>query len=49
MGEGRLLPTTAADTYAATCAQWLGATNAELDQIFPNLGLFPTRTLDLFL
>lgn len=49
VGEGRLLPTTAADTYAATCAQWLGATNAELDQIFPNLGLFPARTLDLFL
>lgn len=49
VGEGRLLPTTAADTYAATCAQWLGATNGELDTIFPNLSRFPTRTLDLFL
>lgn len=48
VGEGRLLPTTAADTYAATCAQWLGATGAELDAIFPNLNRFPARTLDLF-
>ena len=48
VGEGRLLPTTASDTYAASCAQWLGATSAELDAIFPNLGRFPTRTLDLF-
>ena len=49
VGEGRLLPTTATETYAATCAQWLGATNGELDTIFPNLSRFPTRTLDLFL
>ena len=46
-GEGRLLPTTASDTYAATFAKWLGATEGELDVIFPNLARFPTRTLDL--
>ena len=49
VGEGRLLPTTAADTYAASFAQWLGASTAEVDQIFPNLNRFPTRTLDLFI
>jgi uncharacterized protein (DUF1501 family) len=48
VGEGRLLPTTATETYAASCAQWMGATSGELDVIFPNLGRFPTRTLDLF-
>lgn len=48
VGEGRLLPTTATETYAASCAQWLGATNTELDTVFPNLNRFPTRTLDLF-
>ena len=46
-GEGRLLPTTASDTYAATLAKWLGATDAELDATFPNLARFPVRTLDL--
>lgn len=48
VGEGRLLPTTAADTYAASFARWLGATDGELDVIFPNLGRFATKTLDLF-
>ena len=48
VGEGRLLPTTASDTYAASFAKWLGATDPELDVLFPNLGRFATRTLDLF-
>lgn len=47
VGEGRLLPTTAGDTYSATFAKWLGATDAELNTIFPNLPRFSTRTLDL--
>jgi uncharacterized protein (DUF1501 family) len=45
VGEGRLLPTTSADTYAATFAKWLGATEGELDAIFPNLSRFATRTI----
>ena len=48
VGEGRLLPTIASDTYAATFARWLGATNGELDAVLPNLARFPARTLDLF-
>jgi uncharacterized protein (DUF1501 family) len=48
VGEGRLLPAIASETYAATLAQWFGATNGELDAIFPNLGRFPARTLDIF-
>ena len=45
VGQGRLLPTTAGDTYAATFAKWMGATEGELDAVFPNLPRFPTRTL----
>ncbi|MEP6943712.1 MAG: DUF1501 domain-containing protein [Betaproteobacteria bacterium] len=48
VGQGRLLPTTASDTYAASFAKWLGATDPELDAIFPNLNRFSARTLDLF-
>jgi len=48
VGEGRLLPTTASDTYTASFAKWLGATDSELDAIFPNLNRFSARTLDLF-
>lgn len=48
VGEGRLLPTTASDTYAASFTKWLGASDTELNVVFPNLGRFPTRTLDLF-
>jgi len=48
VGEGRLLPTIATDTYAASFGRWLGATDPELDTVFPNLARFPARTLDLF-
>ena len=48
VGEGRLLPTIASDTYAASFAKWLGATDHELNIIFPNLSRFSPRTLDLF-
>ena len=37
VGEGRLLPTTASDSYAASFAKWLGATDAELDFLFPTI------------
>jgi uncharacterized protein (DUF1501 family) len=50
VGQGRLLPTTSSDAYAATFARWLGATEGELDAIFPNLSRFPQRGMpDLML
>jgi uncharacterized protein (DUF1501 family) len=48
VGEGRLLPTIASETYAASFAKWLGATDPELDTVFPNLSRFAARTVDLF-
>jgi uncharacterized protein (DUF1501 family) len=44
-GQGRLLPTTSADQYAATLANWLGVSDANLNSIFTNLANFPTRNL----
>ena len=40
VGQGRLLPTTSVDQYAATMAQWFGVTDAELAGILPNLSHF---------
>lgn len=40
VGQGRLLPTTSVDQYAATLAQWFGVADAELAGILPNLKRF---------
>lgn len=47
VGQGRLLPTTAVDQYAATLAKWFGATDADLLTVLPNLANFnaSARTL----
>ncbi|MBK7794128.1 MAG: DUF1501 domain-containing protein [Betaproteobacteria bacterium] len=43
--EGRWIPTTAVDQYGATLAKWLGASTADLAQVFPNLARFPADNL----
>ena len=40
VGQGRLLPTTSVDQYAATLAKWFGVGDAELGGILPNLRHF---------
>ncbi len=40
VGQGRLLPSTSVDQYAATLAQWFGVADAELAGILPNIGRF---------
>lgn len=40
VGQGRLLPTTSVDQYAATMARWFGVADAELTGILPNIGHF---------
>jgi uncharacterized protein (DUF1501 family) len=43
--NGRWIPSTALDQYAATMASWFGVSNANLPSIFPNLANFPTNNL----
>ena len=40
VGQGRLLPSTSVDQYAATLAQWFGVAGPELNGILPNLRHF---------
>jgi hypothetical protein len=40
VGQGRLLPSTSVDQYAATLANWFGVGDAELGSILPNLRHF---------
>ena len=43
--EGRWIPTTSLDQYAATLASWFGVADADLPSIFPNLANFATPKL----
>jgi uncharacterized protein (DUF1501 family) len=43
--EGRWIPTTSLDQYAATLASWFGVADADLSGIFPNLANFGTPRL----
>ena len=40
IGQGRLLPSTSVDQYAATLARWFGVADADLQMILPNLRNF---------
>jgi uncharacterized protein (DUF1501 family) len=40
VGQGRLLPSTAVDQYAATLARWFGVAESELPTVLPNIGNF---------
>jgi len=43
--NGRWIPTTAVDQYAATLATWFGVGATDLPSVFPNLANFPTSNL----
>jgi uncharacterized protein (DUF1501 family) len=48
VGQGRLLPSTAVDPYAATLARWMGVGEAELPLVLPRIGRFAARDLGFF-
>lgn len=46
VGQGRWIPTTSVDQYAATIARWFGVSDTDMNSIFPNLSRFSPRYLD---
>lgn len=47
VGQGRLLPTTSVDQYAATLASWFGLSAGELTTVLPNLGNYNASSINL--
>jgi uncharacterized protein (DUF1501 family) len=47
-GQGRLIPTTSVDQYAASFARWMGLSDGQLTDVLPNLQYFSPTTLPLF-
>jgi len=43
--QGRWIPTTSTDQYAATLARWFGVSPADLSAVLPNVGRFATDDL----
>ena len=47
VGQGRLLPTTSVDQYAATLAQWFGVGTGDLTTVLPNMGNYNPSSWNL--
>jgi len=45
VGQGRLLPTTSVDQYAATFANWMGIPSSDMAWVMPNIGNFSNQNL----
>ena len=45
VGQGRLLPTTSVDQYAATLARWFGVNDGEMREVAPSIGNFDQKNL----
>jgi uncharacterized protein (DUF1501 family) len=48
-GDGRWIPSTSVDQYAATLALWFGVAPSDLPLVLPNLGRFATADLGFLL
>jgi uncharacterized protein (DUF1501 family) len=44
-GQGRLVPTTSVDEFAATLVRWFGVPISDLATVIPNIGRFASRDL----
>jgi len=44
-GQGRLIPTTSVDEYAATLARWFGVSDGNMSTVLPNIGRFAKPNL----
>jgi uncharacterized protein (DUF1501 family) len=47
VGQGRLLPTTSVDQYAATLGRWMGVSDTDLLTLLPNLVNYDVSTRNL--
>ncbi|MES1201318.1 MAG: DUF1501 domain-containing protein [Pseudomonadota bacterium] len=45
VGQGRLLPSTSVDQFAATLARWFGVSDSELPTVLPNITHFSSSNL----
>ena len=45
LGQGRLVPSTSVDQYAATLASWFGVSESDLPTVLPNIGNYTTKNL----
>jgi uncharacterized protein (DUF1501 family) len=45
VGQGRLLPSTGGDQYAATLASWFGVTASEMNTVIPNIGNYSVKNV----
>jgi uncharacterized protein (DUF1501 family) len=45
IGQGRLIPTTSVDQYAATLASWFGVSASDMPMVLPNIGNYSTTNL----
>ena len=45
VGQGRYIPSTSVDQYAATLARWFGVNDSEMTQVAPSINNFTTRNL----
>ena len=48
-GQGRWIPTTSVDEYAATIARWFGVSDSDLPLVLPNIGRFAKPNLGFML
>jgi uncharacterized protein (DUF1501 family) len=45
VGQGRWIPTTSVDQYAATLASWFGISDSQMTTVLPYIGNYSTRNL----